>query len=226
MNTVTWRDLLSRRFDTRDQAPMTTWVSQRLGSVAAALAFRVGLSPNAVTLCGLVSMLAAALVYALGGSAGAWVLAAVLWQLGFALDCADGQLARATGRGSAYGAWLDVACDHVRQSAIALAVLYVLLTAGLPIGLAYGAVFAMLSGMTVYLHTASFMKAEAPPAIRVGSWRTLVRQLLRALLDTPFFLLLLCALRPQPSLLALFALAYGGLLVVRALAIAALRLQG
>ena len=225
MSTVHWRDLLSRRFDTRDQALMTTWVSQRLGSVAAALACRIGLSPNAVTVLGLLVMLVACLVYALGTGACAWLLAAILWQLGFALDCADGQLARATGRSGPFGAWLDVACDHVRQSAIALTVLYVLQATGLPAAVSFGAVFIMLSGMAGYLHTATSMKLDRPPAINAGARTQVVREIIRNLLDTPVFLLLLGLLRPSSIVLALFVSGYGGLLLLRSLAIARLRLR-
>ena len=50
------------------------------------------------------------------------------WQLAYAFDCADGQLARVTGRTSSNGARLDVLCDVAAQiglvtalSAVALA---------------------------------------------------------------------------------------------------------
>ena len=49
------------------------------------------------------------------------LLALVGWQVAYALDCADGQLARVTGRTSAAGARLDVLCDVAAQIALVTA---------------------------------------------------------------------------------------------------------
>jgi phosphatidylglycerophosphate synthase len=53
-----------------------------------------------------------------------WVvglLALIGWQVAYALDCADGQLARVTGRASAAGARVDVLCDVAAQIALVAA---------------------------------------------------------------------------------------------------------
>jgi phosphatidylglycerophosphate synthase len=57
-----------------------------------------------------------------GGRALTAALAWALWQLGYALDCADGQLARVTGQTSAAGARLDVFCDIAGQAVLAIVV--------------------------------------------------------------------------------------------------------
>ena len=105
-------------------------ISQWLGAVFALVAQRLGLRPTALTITNLVLGLATSVtVVALAGpvAAGdvpAWVvglLALVGWQVAYALDCADGQLARVTGQGSAAGARVDVLCDVAAQIALVAA---------------------------------------------------------------------------------------------------------
>lgn len=105
-------------------------VSQRIGAVFALVGQRLGLPPTALTVANLLLGLAASVtVVALAGpvAAGdvpAWVVglvALVGWQLAYALDCADGQLARVTGRGSPAGARVDVLCDVAAQIALVTA---------------------------------------------------------------------------------------------------------
>lgn len=105
-------------------------VSQWLGAVFALVAQRLGLKPTALTIMNLVLGLAASVtVVALAdrvaaGDVPAWVVglvALVGWQVAYALDCADGQLARVTGQGSAAGARVDVLCDVAAQIALVTA---------------------------------------------------------------------------------------------------------
>ena len=90
-------------------------VNRRLGRLIAAVAARLGRSPNEMT--------AVSASFFLGGMAvlvgfDPSVLVAlsvtVLLQLGFAFDAADGQLARLTGTGSPAGEWLDHVVDAAR----------------------------------------------------------------------------------------------------------------
>ncbi|MBO4159341.1 CDP-alcohol phosphatidyltransferase family protein [Micromonospora antibiotica] len=105
-------------------------VSQWLGAVFALVAQRLGLRPTALTITNLVLGLAASVtVVALAdrvaaGAVPAWLVglvALVGWQVAYALDCADGQLARVTGQGSAAGARVDVLCDVAAQIALVAA---------------------------------------------------------------------------------------------------------
>ncbi|MEE6258608.1 CDP-alcohol phosphatidyltransferase family protein [Plantactinospora sonchi] len=105
-------------------------LSQRLGAGLSVAAHRLGLPPTALTIANLLLGLAvSATVVALAdrvaaGSVPAWpvgLLALVGWQLAYALDCADGQLARVTGQGSAAGARVDVLCDVAAQIALVTA---------------------------------------------------------------------------------------------------------
>ncbi|MEO3745268.1 CDP-alcohol phosphatidyltransferase family protein [Plantactinospora sp. B5E13] len=105
-------------------------LSQRIGAGLSVAAHRLGLPPTALTIANLLLGLAvSATVVALAdrvaaGSVPAWVVglvALVGWQLAYALDCADGQLARVTGKGSAAGARVDVLCDVAAQIALVTA---------------------------------------------------------------------------------------------------------
>jgi phosphatidylglycerophosphate synthase len=102
-------------------------LSQRAGAYLALAAYRLRWSPSAVTVAALVigvgasvTLVALAARTATGGvPAVVTGLAVGLgWQLAYALDCADGQLARVTGRASANGARLDILCDVAVQISV------------------------------------------------------------------------------------------------------------
>lgn len=79
-------------------------------------------TPNLITWFALVVGLGAAACFAQGD----WlwlVVGAVLYHLSFVLDCMDGKLARLTGNGSIFGAWLDYVFDRLRVLACAVALM-------------------------------------------------------------------------------------------------------
>src|SRR3954447_13748346 len=103
------------------------FVNRPAGRLLAALAFRAGLTPNAVTsISALFTFGGLALLVALPVSwaLGTWVAACLA--VGYALDSADGQLARLRGGGSPAGEWLDHVVDSVKTVALPLAVLVAL----------------------------------------------------------------------------------------------------
>ncbi|MEU9759268.1 CDP-alcohol phosphatidyltransferase family protein [Streptomyces sp. NPDC001834] len=91
-------------------------VNRPLGRLFAAAAYRVGLTPNHVTLLSALftfaSLASVALVRPSWGLAVAVCAGLVT---GFALDSADGQLARLTGRGGPDGEWLDHVVDCAKM---------------------------------------------------------------------------------------------------------------
>lgn len=94
-----------------------TWVNRPLSRVLTRLLIPSGISPNAVTVL--------SCLIALGGAGliatGEWrwgVLGALLFQLGAAVDCVDGEIARLTYRFSPLGARLDLALDNVSHVAL------------------------------------------------------------------------------------------------------------
>jgi phosphatidylglycerophosphate synthase len=101
-------------------------LSQRAGAVFAAAAYRLGVPPTALTAGNLVIGLAtSAVVVALASTdVPIWIaglVGLVGWQLAYALDCADGQLARVAGQTSPAGARVDVLCDIAVQISLVTA---------------------------------------------------------------------------------------------------------
>jgi len=100
------------------------WINRRLGRYLAAFAFTKGWTPNQIT--------AVSAGFTFGGIAAiallrpTWwlgIMIAVTLATGYALDAADGQLARLRGGGSAAGEWLDHVVDAFKISSIHVAVL-------------------------------------------------------------------------------------------------------
>jgi phosphatidylglycerophosphate synthase len=105
-------------------------LSQRIGARIAVAAHRRQLAPTVLTVANLglgclVSFVVVAAAQAVAdGRIWAWpvgLLALAGWQLAYALDCADGQLARVTHRTSSSGGRLDVLCDVAVQISLVAA---------------------------------------------------------------------------------------------------------
>lgn len=98
------------------------FVNRPLGRRLAARAYVLGLTPNQVTGISAVCSFAAIALLALGPSSW-WLGASVaaLLAAGYALDSADGQLARLTGSGSPFGEWLDHMVDCAKLLGLHLA---------------------------------------------------------------------------------------------------------
>lgn len=97
-----------------DDGFYSTFVVRKLSKPLTRLALRIGWSPNAITLLSFSIGIAAAGAFALG-SRWALVAGALLLQLSLVVDCVDGEVARATRRFSALGAWLDASTDRVKE---------------------------------------------------------------------------------------------------------------
>jgi phosphatidylglycerophosphate synthase len=141
------------------------WVNRGLGRAGAALAYVARLTPNQVTgvsaLCSVAGMLVLASADA---SAVAAIVATALLLAGYALDSADGQLARLTGSGSVAGEWLDHVIDAVRLPLFHLAVAVYLLRESGSLGLAsIGVAFSLLASAWFFAQTlAEKLAPEAP----------------------------------------------------------------
>jgi phosphatidylglycerophosphate synthase len=105
-------------------------VSQRIGARIAVGARKRRLAPSVLTVAnlGLGCLVSFVVIAAAGpvanGEVWAWpigVLALIGWQLAYAFDCSDGQLARVTGQTSAAGGRLDVLCDVAVQISLVAA---------------------------------------------------------------------------------------------------------
>ncbi|WP_327248012.1 CDP-alcohol phosphatidyltransferase family protein [Streptomyces sp. NBC_01320] len=100
------------------------YVNRPAGRVLAAGAYRIGLTPNQVTLVSAAFTFTAVASVALVRPS--WGLAFAVYAglaVGFAFDSADGQLARLTGRGGPDGEWLDHVVDCAKLILVHIAVL-------------------------------------------------------------------------------------------------------
>lgn len=219
--TVAMTDLRSRQKTSKGVSYYSRLVNRPLGRVLAALFSLTPLTPNqvsvisaAITAAGVVLLASAAPT--LGVGVGVWALLA----LGFAVDSADGQLARLRGGGSAAGEWLDHVLDAAKMVAVHAAVLISwyrftdLPDAALLIPLAYQliAVTMFTGGVLTELLQRQRGKQHAPgPASRLRSVALLAA-------DYGVF----CAMFLLLGWPSLFAAAYTAAAAVNALALSAL----
>lgn len=123
--------LKSRQKSGKGAPAYSRFVNRRLGRYLAAAAYQAGLTPNAVTaLSALCSSAAITLLAYLPASIPSAIAVTAGLVLGYALDAADGQLARLRGGGSRSGEWLDHMVDAAKISSLHLAVLICLYRSG------------------------------------------------------------------------------------------------
>lgn len=106
----------------RSAPAYSRYVNRKLGRLLAAAAYLAGLSPNAVTAISAVFTFSGIVALALfppSWPLGIAVSACLV--VGYALDSADGQVARLRGTGSAAGEWLDHVVDATKTSLLPLA---------------------------------------------------------------------------------------------------------
>jgi phosphatidylglycerophosphate synthase len=109
---------------TKGAPAYSRFVNRKAGRVLAAAAYRIGATPNQVTAVSALFTYAGIAVIALVPPAPpVGILVTALLVVGYALDAADGQLARLRGGGSAAGEWLDHVVDAAKISALHLSVL-------------------------------------------------------------------------------------------------------
>lgn len=120
----TLSELATRQKTAKGVSLYSRWVNRPAGRVLAATAYFLGLRPNHVTLASAVcTSVAIALLAIVSPEPIMGLFVTLFLILGFALDSADGQLARLTGTGSAAGEWLDHVVDAGKMVALHSAVL-------------------------------------------------------------------------------------------------------
>ncbi|NUU31980.1 CDP-alcohol phosphatidyltransferase family protein [Arthrobacter sp. C9C5] len=116
--------LRSKQKTSKGASAYARYLNRPAGRHLAALAFKLHLTPNGVTaVSALCSFAGIGLIALAPATAVNSVLIALLLVLGYALDSADGQLARLRGGGSFAGEWLDHVVDAVKMASLHLAVL-------------------------------------------------------------------------------------------------------
>lgn len=81
---------------------------------------KLGLTPNVISVAGLALACGASLLAARGNS----LLAIILWWVSRLLDGTDGIYARAIGRTSDFGAYLDIVCDMAANTIMLLGLMW------------------------------------------------------------------------------------------------------
>lgn len=114
---------------------------------------RLGVSPNAVTVAGLVVTLCGASVLATDRP----LAGGLLLLVGTLGDALDGQLARATGSGTRFGAFLDSTLDRVADAALGAAAIWLGHAHDDPVLLLTGVAALVASSLVPYVRA----KAEA-----------------------------------------------------------------
>jgi phosphatidylglycerophosphate synthase len=117
------RRLTTARKSSRGAGGYSRWVNRPAGRQLAALAYVLRLTPNQVSAVSAFCSYAGIILIATQRPSWAWaVVITALLVLGYALDSADGQLARLRGGGSNAGEWLDHVLDAIKIVTIHLAV--------------------------------------------------------------------------------------------------------
>ena len=109
---------------------------RHLGEPVALFFGRLGLTPNALTILGFLITVAGAALAA----SGLWLVAGIVVFLGGAFDLFDGALARATGRASRAGAFLDSVFDRWGESVVYVGIVIGCLNAWFLLGAGLAAV--------------------------------------------------------------------------------------
>lgn len=116
--------LASRQKSGHAVPPYTRYVNRPVGRRLAAAAALARLTPNQVTgLSMLASYLGMAVLCMVPPHPVGGIVVGLLMVLGYALDSADGQLARLQGRGGPAGEWVDHVSDQARTVSLHMAVL-------------------------------------------------------------------------------------------------------
>ena len=172
-------------------------VFERVGGLIAYACARLGVRPNAVTPVGGACGVAGAVLLGAATTPRRALAGGLLLALAYCLDCADGQLARATGSATAAGAWLDVTVDAVVTSFVAVSVSVALLSNGVsPTGSLLAAA-AFGASRTVVLLTASQVRSDGG-GLRLDGRKEVLRRIFLAIVDTPFIYVLLTVTRFSP----------------------------
>lgn len=107
---------------------------------------RLGLTPNALTVIGF----AGTTVAALAAASQQWLAAGILVLAFGIFDLFDGALARATGRASKFGAFLDSTLDRTGENLVLVGVAVGCAAAGFRLGVALAALALALASVVTY----------------------------------------------------------------------------
>jgi hypothetical protein len=170
------RDIYRQSKKRRDNF-WTEWVSRPPAAALVWLLAKTPLTPNQVSFLAITVALGAAALLIGWTTWTGLVVAGLVLQLAYVIDCADGQLARLTGRTSPVGALLDFMLDEVKAfSVLAAAATRLWRISGnatfLLIGL--GGLVAAASGITLtsFMRHPDYRKATGAPPLPPSTERS------------------------------------------------------
>jgi phosphatidylglycerophosphate synthase len=121
---------------------------------------RLGLSPNALTVIGFLI----AVVAAVGAALGAWLPAGLLVIFGGVFDLFDGLVARATGKASKAGAFLDSTFDRWGEGVVYVGIILGCMGEGFGLGALLAAIAMSSAFMVSYTRARAESLGFAPPS--------------------------------------------------------------
>ncbi len=127
---------------------------QRVRGIATPIAVgfgRLGLTPNHLTLIGF----GIAILAAVAAAGQAWLAAGVLLIVGGVFDLFDGALARATGKASKLGAFMDSVFDRAGEAVVYVGIVWGCLAAAFPEGAILAAAAMAAAFMVSYVRAKS-----------------------------------------------------------------------
>jgi phosphatidylglycerophosphate synthase len=216
-----WRELVVfRRANTRAGATLYSWhVNYLIGAALARPLLPTRVTANQLTLLSMLVNVATSVYVIASGQVTLAVAALALagWQLGYSLDCADGQIARARHAASPFGAWLDQCADFVSHVAVVTSMAVVVsraawmtpagaaLIAGLACGANLFGLFATSQYNSLLGRQGGGVERHHPPA-----W---LRKLegMRNLTDYGFFILIAALCLQSPAALLTLLVVAGSL---------------
>ncbi|QSB14261.1 CDP-alcohol phosphatidyltransferase family protein [Natronosporangium hydrolyticum] len=139
-------------------------VAGRLVRVAAG---RAWITPNRLTITAFLLGMGSAAAF-LTGQPGWLIVGALLYHVGFTIDCIDGKLARLTGSGSVFGGWLDFFLDRIRVMICVIALFAGQFLQTDNAGFLFAAIAVVFLALFGYVNGAETDKARASLARRAG----------------------------------------------------------
>jgi phosphatidylglycerophosphate synthase len=197
------------------------FVNRRAGGYLAAAAYRLDMTPNQITaVSGLFTFAGIALIALAKPTVLVGVLVCLALVVGYALDAADGQLARLRGGGSTAGEWLDHIVDSAKISSLHLSVLVCgYRFFGLPIGwLLVPIGFSIVAAVMFFAMT---LNDQLRRGLGVKRDNSVKPSTVRSLLVVPTDYGLLCLVFLLLGFHQVFAVVYGLLFVANLLFLAA-----
>ncbi|MEU5154308.1 CDP-alcohol phosphatidyltransferase family protein [Glycomyces sp. NPDC021274] len=192
---------------------LATLLDQRGAAYFAYAAWRTGLKPTHLSLVNLVLGIGASvgvIAYIPAAREGApwWpvaLAALVLWQVAYMLDCADGQLARATGTGSEAGARVDILCDIAIQASVVSVVVAVTRAYSYEVPAWCGAAFAAL-WMT---NLVTAVMAKADDGVSMVKSTSIIVRLIKLVRDYGFIIVVIALALIRPEFMWVVLLGFG-----------------